>query len=170
MANKPYRDAYEAAANELEALVKEQERIEGRILSLRKSMNALALLISEHEGKEGDFKDYASARIREMIDAGVTDDIRKIMTASGQALTTSDVRDELNALGGSLAELSNPLATINAILNRLHEQGFVVETVKDGRKAWARSKATTLEESRKRFIASMERQKKSKKSAFYGEL
>ena len=139
MANKPYRDAYEAAASELEALVKEQERIEGRILSLRKSMNALALLISEHEGRDKNFQDYADARIREIVDSGLTDDIRRIMTArSGEKLTTSDVREDLNSLGGSLAELSNPLATINAILNRLQEQGFVEETVKDGRKAWQR--------------------------------
>lgn len=136
MENRPYREAYEAAASELEALVKEQERIEGRILALRKSMNGLALLISEHEGK--DSADYAHARLRQIVDTSLTEDIRKIMTAAKGPLTTSDVREELNKLGGSLAEHSNPLATINAILNRLQEQGYVSETVKDGRKAWVR--------------------------------
>jgi len=143
MANKPYWEAYEAAASELEALIKEQERIEGRILSLRKSMNALAQLISEHGGKKDE--DHLQARMREIVDTSLTEDIRKIMTASGQALTTSDVREELNKLGGSLAESSNPLATVNAILNRLEEQGFVSETVKDGRKAWRRKPRTISE-------------------------
>ncbi|HEY5176204.1 MAG TPA: hypothetical protein VII95_11640 [Terriglobales bacterium] len=141
MANKPYREAYEAAANELEALLEEQERIEGRILSLRKSMNALAQLIAEYEGKDVSYTDYPNAhRLRELLlHTSITADIRRIMTASGETLTTSDVREELDKLGGSLAEQSNPLATINAILNRLQQQGFVVETAKDGRKAWQRA-------------------------------
>lgn len=159
MANKPYWEAYEAAANELEALVTEQERIEGRILSLRKSMNALAQLISEHEGKKVDFDDYAHARLREIVDTSITEDIKRIMTAADDAFTTSDVREELNKLGGSLAEQSNPLATINAVLNRLHEQGFVEETVKNGRKAWARKRKSqqSLRELRDKFKAARER-------------
>jgi hypothetical protein len=48
------------------------------------------------------------------------------------------VREELNKLGGSIAVHRNPLATINAVLNRLVEQGRLKETVKDGRKAWQR--------------------------------
>ena len=142
MGNRPYREAYEAAAAELEALIKEQERIEARILALRKSMNGLALLIAEHEGN--DFTEYAHARLREIVDTTLTGDIRKIVTASGGPLTTSDVREELNKLGGSMAESSNPLATINAILNRLQEQGYVKETVKDGRKAWQRRPLRTF--------------------------
>jgi hypothetical protein len=136
MANESYHKAYEAAATELEQLLQQQTKVEERILALRKSMNALALLISEHEGADKNFWDYANAEMRKMVDTSLTTDIKKIMATSGQALTTSDVRDELNKLGGSLAEQSNPLATINAILNRLKEQGYVTETLKDGRKAW----------------------------------
>jgi hypothetical protein len=103
-----------------------------------------AQLISEHEGKDKNFTDYAAARLREIVDTTLTDDIRKIMAACKGPLTTSDVREELNKLGGSMAEQSNPLATINAILNRLHEQGYVKETVKDGRKAWERRPVSAL--------------------------
>jgi hypothetical protein len=139
MDNKTYREAYEQAAGELEALLQEQGRIEDRILALRKTMNSLATLISQHEGKDKNFAEYANAHMRELIDSTITDDIRRIVAASDQPFTTADIRDELNKLGGSLAEHSNPLATINAILNRLIEQGFVTETVKGGRKAWKRS-------------------------------
>ena len=38
-----------------------------------------------------------------------------------------------------MAEHRNPLASINAILNRLAESRRVEETVKDGRKAWRRN-------------------------------
>lgn len=137
MGNESYHKAYEAAASELEQLLQQQSKIEERILALRKGMNGLALLIAEHEGKDKNFMDYARAWMRETLDTSITDDIKKVMAAApGQSLTTGDVREELNKLGPGLAEQSNPLATINAILNRLKEQGYVTETLKEGRKAW----------------------------------
>ena len=47
MTKSDYRRAYETAAAELESLLKEQERIEGRILSLRRTMTGLADLLRE---------------------------------------------------------------------------------------------------------------------------
>lgn len=140
MANEMFISAYEAAAKELEELLHQQERTEARILALRQTMNSLAALISQHGDKEKNFMDYAQARLREVIDTSVTDDIRKILAASTTPLTTSEIRKELDSLGGSLAEQSNPLATISAVLNRLSEQGYAAETVKNGRKAWLRYK------------------------------
>ena len=64
MANQTFREAYDAAANELESLLNDQERIEERILSLRKTMNALATLIGQHDGADKNFMDYAHARLR----------------------------------------------------------------------------------------------------------
>jgi hypothetical protein len=136
--NQTYREAYDTAAKELESLLVEQERIEERILSLRKTMNALATLISQHEGKDKNFMDYAEARLRQTIDTSLTDDILQIVTASKHPLTASEIRDELKQLGGGLIEHSNPLATIHAITARLSESGRVHETVKDGKKAWER--------------------------------
>jgi|SRR5882762_5225249 len=138
MANRTFREAYEAAASELETLLGDQERIEERILSLRKTMNALATLISQHEGKDKDFMDYAGGRLRELIDTSLTNDIYRIVTASARPLTAGEIRAELKELGGGLAESSNPLATIHAILNRLVESGRAKETLKDGKKAWTK--------------------------------
>ncbi len=137
MTTKQYQEAYDAAGRELEALLEEQERIEGRVLSLRKSMNALAQLIVEGGGKEP---------VGQIVEGGITEDIRKVMTASCAALTTREVREELEKLGYDWAEKpsANPLATINAILNRLTEQRYVTETTKDGRKAWQRTAVQRL--------------------------
>ena len=112
----------------------EQDRIEERILSLRKTMNALATLISQHEGKDENFIDYADATLRNLIDTSLTRDIQRIVTASKQPLTASEIRTKLNELGGSLAEHSNPLATIHAILNRLAESGEPKKPSKMARK------------------------------------
>jgi hypothetical protein len=138
MANQTFREAYEAAAKELESLLEKQETVEERILSLRKTMNALATLIGQSEGKDTDFLDYAGARLRQLVDNSITDDIFRIVTASAQPLTASEIRDELKELGGSLIEHSNPLATIHAITSRLVESGRVKETFKYGKKAWTK--------------------------------
>ncbi len=138
MGNADYRKAYESAAQELNDLVAKQEQIEERMLALRKTMNVLSELCQQ-EGISTSDIDRRYARLAQIIEGSVTDDILKIVSLSGNPLTTSEIRDEMNKLGGSMAEHSNPLATINAVLNRLTEQGRVKEPIKDGRKAWQRA-------------------------------
>jgi|SRR5271157_5167189 len=144
MANDTYRKAYEAAASELNALLVEQEGIEERILSLRKTMNALSTLISQQGGKDKDLMDRAAAQLREVIDVSLTDDIHRILVAAKRPLTATEIRTELKELGDGLAEQSNPLATIHAIASRLVESGRAIETLKDGRKAWERTPFMTI--------------------------
>jgi hypothetical protein len=135
--NLSFVEAYGAAASELESLLKKQDRIEERILSLRKTMNALATLISQHEGEEKGV-DYMRAWLRDTIDTSITENITLVVNTARQPLTASEIRNELKELGGRVVEHSNPLATIHAILGRLSESGRVKETLKDGKKAWVR--------------------------------
>jgi len=138
-----YRKAYDTAASELEQFLMQQEKMEQRILALRKTMNALYTLCQQ-EGLNTSEMDKRSAYLAEIVDSSVTKDILQIIAASRVPLTTSEVRAEMNKLGGSMAEHSNPLATINSVLNRLVEANKVEETVKDGRKAWRRKRIATV--------------------------
>ena len=61
--------------------------------------------------------------------------------ASPCALTTTEIKEQLEEIGSLLERHSNPLATINAIVSRLTESGRVKETTKNGRKAWQRAPA-----------------------------
>ena len=140
MGNESYRKAYETAAAELESLLKQQEDIEERVLTLRKTLNILSELCQQ-EGISTDEIDKAFGRLRALIDTSVTSDIRQIIRHSSNALTAREMREELSKLGGSMAEQSNPLATISAILNRMATNGEVSEEVKNGKKAW---RSTTL--------------------------
>ena len=134
--NQDYRAAYEAAEDELTSLVENKAQIDLRILALRKTMNALATLISQEDSS---FDDYASGRINEILELTITDDLMKIMSAASGPMTSTDVYEELKKLGGSSAiQHSNPLATINAVLDRHVQQGRLRVTVKDGRKVWSR--------------------------------
>ena|SRR5205809_6784157 len=137
MGNENYRKAYKTAADELEQLLAQQEQIEERVLALRKTLNVLSTLCQQGGLNTGDL-DRRYAELDKRIESSLTNDIYRIISAARKPLTTGEVREELNKLGGSLAEHSNPLATIHAILNRLVESGRAHETVKDGKKAWER--------------------------------
>jgi hypothetical protein len=137
MGNENYRNAYETAASELEALLADQEKRENRILALRRTLNVLSTLCQQ-EGIDTTDLDRRYAELMKIVEGSLTNDIFKIVTSSPTTLTASEIREELNKLGASLAEQSNPLATIHAILNRLVESNRVNETTKDGKKAWAR--------------------------------
>jgi hypothetical protein len=134
MANKDYRKAYESAAKELETLLQDKKRIDGRILSLRKTMNVLSTLIEE-SGDDGKWLDL-SLRVLEEVEPSLTDDILAAINRSTQPMTTTDVLNELKKVNRAVITHKNPLATINAVLKRLEEQGKVDEVEKDGRKAW----------------------------------
>lgn len=136
MSNAEYRKAYKAAADELEQVLVQQDQIEERILALRKTLNVLYTLCQQ-DGSTDDL-DKLNAQLDNLIQSSLTDDILRTISAARTPLTTGEVRTELNKLGGSLAEHRNPLATINAILNRLEESGRVHETIKNGKKAWER--------------------------------
>jgi hypothetical protein len=138
---KEYVKAYESAAAEFKSLLEEQERIQARIFALRKTMNLLSGLISQ---EDSDFDMHASLWMRERINPTLTEDILKIVSMASGAMTTSDVRDELEKLGEILPVQSNPLATINAVLNRLVEQGKLKATTKDNRKAWERDHISAI--------------------------
>lgn len=143
MANETqtFMQAYRAASDELESLVREQARIEQRVLLLRKRMKALATLISQDDKDGEGFAATASDRLSDLIDTTLTGDIHKIVSASRRPLSASEIRSELKELGDRLVGHRNPLATIHAILNRLSESGRVTETLIDGKKAWERVKS-----------------------------
>jgi hypothetical protein len=135
MGNEDYRKAYETATGELEKLLGEQEKLEKRVLALRKTLNVLSTLCQQ-EGMDTTDLDRRYARMMEIVESTLTKDILQIVRNSAVGITAAEIREELIKLGGSLAEHSNPLATIHAVLNRLTESGRVKETLKNGKKAW----------------------------------
>jgi hypothetical protein len=136
MANESFFKAYKDAAKELESLVAEQEHIEKRILSLRKTMNALETVISQLP-EAGNIGDLARAAMI-LGETSLTDEIAHIIATARVPLTASEIKTELVELGVNIAGHSNPLATIYSILGRLTESGRAHETVRNGKKAWER--------------------------------
>lgn len=129
-----YREAYECAAAELESLLKQQEEISKHILTLRKTLHVLSTLPLE----TGDVSlaEEARARTNHILKTTITDDILQVVVHASHPLTSSEIRDEVNKLGGRFLQHKNPLATIDAILSRLLEKKRVRKTSKGGRTAW----------------------------------
>jgi len=142
MTNQDYRNALEVAVAELEGLLEMQEETASRILSLRKTVNALSVLCEE-DGEEMDWRQKASQRLTEALESSVTEDILSVVMASAFPMSTTAINNELEKIG-TLAAHKNPLATINAVLNRLKEQGKVRIVDSDGKKLWAKRTQTVV--------------------------
>src|ERR1700733_2172640 len=142
MTNQDYRNALEVAVAELEGLLEMQEETASRILSLRKTVNALSVLCEE-DGEEMDWRQKASQRLTEALESSVTEDILSVVMASTFPMSTTAINNELEKIG-TLAAHKNPLATINAVLNRLKEQGKVRIVDSDGKKLWAKRTQTVV--------------------------
>jgi hypothetical protein len=67
MTDQDYRKALESAVEELESLLEMQDETASRILSLRKTVNALSVLCEE-AGESADWKKHASQRLRDALD------------------------------------------------------------------------------------------------------
>jgi hypothetical protein len=136
MTDQDYRKALETAVSELEDLLETQEEIATRVLSLRKTVNALSVLCEE-TGGAADWRKHASQRLRDALDSSITEDILSVVYAHAMPMTTTEISNELEKIG-TLEDHKNPLATINAVLNRLKEQGKVMDIDSHGKKKWLR--------------------------------
>ncbi len=137
MTSSDYHKTLIFAVAELEGLLEEQENIASRILSLRKTINALSVLCEE-EGEGADWRKNASQRLKDALDSSITEDILNVVYAHAMPMSTTAIKNELEKIG-TLEEHKNPLATINAVLNRLKEQGKVRDIESQGKKRWVRT-------------------------------
>src|SRR5208282_3070671 len=136
MTDQDYRKALESAVQELEGLLEIQEETASRILSLRKTVNALSFLCEE-AGEGADWKKHTSQRLKDALDSSITEDILSAVYTHSLPMTTTEIKNELEKIG-TLDEHKNPLATINAVLNRLKEQGKVMDVESGGKRKWMR--------------------------------
>jgi hypothetical protein len=130
-----YSKAYETAKRELAELISTRERVEKRILALRKLIETYsAICESEGVAVEPSFEaDYMRMKTT------LADEIRLILKCHYPAwMTPLGMRRDLEAVGHNLSKYSNPQATIHMVLKRMAEssQDGVEETIEDGKKAY----------------------------------
>ena len=137
MENKGFRSQYEKHLLGLSQAVSDLNKLEQKIMAYRRTLSSLADLCKESGENITDLQQKYSALFKQ-IEGPLTDEIRKIVKASSDPLTTHDVRHALRMLNYDLSGNRNPMATINAILNRLADAKEVKEVSVGGRKAWKR--------------------------------
>jgi hypothetical protein len=107
MSKDEYRLALEAAAREYEALGQERQRIDQRLGELAQTIGTLTRLCG----------------LTPTVPWGLTDACRTVLRSAGLAMTPTEVRERLAAIGCDLSSYSNPLASVHTVLKRLNESG-----------------------------------------------
>lgn len=134
-----YRDTLTQSLRELEQLMAERETLEdrlekmdGRIMRLRRVANSVSplcgitasQLAAEHPELFPDNLDP---------DTGLTDAVREVLRANTFYMSPIDVRDSLKLRGYDIGKYKNVLASIHTILKRLKDQDEVYVGTRDGR-------------------------------------
>ena len=118
MTREHYRHALEAAIREYEDLGAKRREIDERLAQLAQTIGTLNRLCG-----------FVST-----IQWGLTDACRVVLKGARRAMTPTDVRDRLDAIGFDLSKYTNSLAAIHTVLKRLHEAGEVLFVERSGGK------------------------------------
>ena len=116
MTNDEYRRALDAAVREYEELGAKRREIDARLAQLAQTIGTLNRLCG-----------FVST-----VQWGLTDACRVVLKGARGAMTPTDVRDRLDAIGFDLSKYTNSLAAIHTVLKRLHEAGEILFVERPG--------------------------------------
>ena len=107
MTSDDYRRALESAIREYEALGQQRRDVDKRLAEVAQTIGTLSRLLG----------------LVSTVPMGLTDACRLVVRGAGVAVTPTDVRERLRAIGFDLSKYVNDLAAIHTILKRLNESG-----------------------------------------------
>jgi hypothetical protein len=113
------RDVIDAAQADLDL---KRETVEKRILQLEQTIASL----SELTGEDPFSKAWSRASLGKIDNLKLAEACRKVLQSANKYWTPIDVRDMLLLQSYDLSGYTNALASIHAVLKRLHESGEVV--------------------------------------------
>jgi hypothetical protein len=102
--------ALEAAVQEYEELGTKRREIDERLAQLAQTIGTLNRLCG-----------YVAT-----VPWGLTDACRVVLRGAGRAMTPTEIRDRLAAIGFDLTKYANTLAAIHTVLKRLNESKEVI--------------------------------------------
>jgi hypothetical protein len=113
-----YQQALEAATREYQELQAKRQEIDDRLAQLAQTIGTLNRLCG----------------FESTVQWGLTDACRIVLKAARRAMTPTEVRDRLEAIGFDLTKYTNSLAAIHTVLRRLHDGGEVLFVERPRRK------------------------------------
>jgi hypothetical protein len=125
-----WKTVLENARAELAELEIKREAIDTRIVQIKRTIQATEPLANDDHRLRGLGSGATLAVFQAM---GITDACREVLRSAQTALAPLEVRAAIVAGGIDLSGQSNAMASIHAVLKRLHEQDQVrIVTSKDG--------------------------------------
>jgi hypothetical protein len=133
MVKENYKLALQSAREELEKLLKQRAKIDGRIAHLQRTVGGLAALCDETDHSKNVGSDFAdifnfSGNIPVQVHQGMTNAIRAILDKAQFPRTAPQIRDILSRAGFKMDEYASSLAPIHNTLKRLEKQGEATRT------------------------------------------
>jgi hypothetical protein len=108
-----YQQALDAAQTELSDLTARRAELDERIARLTETVRGLSYLVG-HDASAG------------TLGLGLTDAIRKVLSASGRQMSPVDIRGAMELAGFDIYKYTDIIPSIHAILKRLYESKEVV--------------------------------------------
>lgn len=118
MAPEQYRKALDAAIREYENLGAQRREIDERLAQLAQTIGTLNRLCG----------------FESTVPWGLTDACRVVLKNAGRAMTPTEVRDRLEAIGIDLTKYANSLAAVHTVLKRLNQGQEVLFVERPGKK------------------------------------
>ncbi len=159
MTGDSYKQALQAAKEELAKLMVQKDEIDKRVARLRQTIVSLAALNEEINPEDGEvyvpspFQRSSQIAVQGIASLfgkgmGFTDAVREVMKGADQPMSAMDVRDGLLRMGIDLeSKYTNPLAVVAKTLHRLREGGEVRSATR------ARQKSLSMDQNRRRETA-----------------
>jgi hypothetical protein len=129
MKKETYRKQLKAAELDLSELLKQRERVERKIASIKLAIAGLAAVCGD-KTSTADIESFVKES------EGLTELCRSVLKTADGPLTAMEVRQVLKEKGYDFSRFSSPLAAIHTILKRLWEMGEVDRTKKNQKSAY----------------------------------
>jgi hypothetical protein len=154
-----YKQAFEAALEELSDLEKERETLKTKMEATEERMEKVrqaALGLLSLSGVDFQvIKDKYPNLFDNQLDPriGITEAIRQVLKSSEDMLTTYEIRDLVFQISPTIAGHKNPIATVSSILRRLMDNDEVTSGIfKDGKTVYGWIASEDAEERLKRWF------------------
>jgi|SRR5579863_6284815 len=122
-----YAKALESARSELEKLTKDREKIERRMTTLERMIEALVSICQE-DGVSLPPDFALPMGLETASNASLTEAIKSALKTGAVSMTPTEVRDKLLAAGFDLKKYTSPMVPIHNTLKRLYSQGEIART------------------------------------------
>jgi hypothetical protein len=137
-----YQQTLKEAQEKLRLLGAQRDAVDREIEALMRIIEGAKIATQDPSFFDPDSQTWVPRKAPDSEPAGVTESIRKILRRSTNALTPTEIRDALEAMGIQGSSPKNLLIHVHKALGRIGDAGELSQTPRDGKMAYRLLTAT----------------------------